>query len=197
MPIVSYLILGGRCRTCRSPIPYWLPLIELAGAVAGVWLSVTQMGHISLMGLMGLILVAAALVWVFFSDLVFGTVPDAAILIGSVGAVIYRLPFTVYGLLWPAAAAAAFFYFLVLITRRRGMGTGDVTLAFFLGLWLGWPLILAAVWVAFLAGGLAAGILLVTGKKKFGQTIPFGPFMIGGSLIALKFGNQVISLFRL
>jgi prepilin signal peptidase PulO-like enzyme (type II secretory pathway) len=132
---------------------------------------------------------------VFFSDLVFGIVPDAAILIGVVGAAIYRLPFTVYGLLWPAAAAGAFFLFLVLITRGRGMGTGDVTLAAFLGLWLGWPKILLAVWLAFLIGAVWGIGLILLGRKKFGQTIPFGPFMIAGGIIAEIWGLTLLQLF--
>lgn len=141
---------------------------------------------------MGLILVAAALIWVFFSDLVFGIVPDVAILTGSVGAVFYRLPFTVYGLLWPAAAAAGFFYFLVLVTRGRGMGTGDATLAFFLGLWLGWPKILVGIWLAFLLGAAVGLALIAAKRKKFGQTVPFGPFMIIGSLLAVKWGQFLL-----
>jgi len=182
IPLISFVFLKGKCRTCRSPIPYWLPLIEIAGGMGGVWV-IREVGEIGIIGGLGVMLILLTLTWVFFSDLVSGTVPDVAILIGAVGAVIYRLPFTVQDLLWPAAAAGGFFYFLVLITRGRGMGTGDVTLAAFLGLWLGWPKILLAVWLAFILGAVAGLVLIGLKLKRFGQTIPFGPFLIAASII--------------
>jgi len=203
IPLVSYIFLRGKCRMCRSPIPYWLPLIEIAGGMAGVWLAywisqtITVITFITIIKVISAGLIAAALIWVFFSDLVFGTVPDAAILIGAVGTITYRLPFTIYGLLLPAAAAAGFFLFLVLITRGRGMGTGDVTLAGFLGLWLGWPKILLAVWLAFILGSATALGLIASKRKKFGQTIPFGPFLITGAVISAIAGPELLTIIGL
>ena len=195
VPIVSFIFLKGKCRTCRSPIPYWLPLIELAGATAGAAVA-AQIGHISLIGLMGLILVAAALIWIFFSDLVYGLIPDLAVAAGAVGAILSNLGnLSNLSYLAAAAAAAGFFGFLVLVTRGRGMGTGDVTLAAFLGLWLGWPKILLAVWLAFILGAVAGLVLIGLKLKRFGQTIPFGPFMIAGSIIAEIWGLTLLQLF--
>ena len=138
--------------------------------------------------------IAAALIWIFFSDLVKGVVPDWAVVLGAAGALIWQIG--QISLIWPiliALAAAAFFWFLVVVTRGRGMGTGDVTLAFFLGLWLGWPKILVGIWLAFLLGAAAALALIVSKRKKFGQTVPFGPFLIIGSLLALQWGNYLQS----
>lgn len=73
------------------------------------------------------------------------------------------------------------------------MGTGDMTLAFFLGLLLGWPLIAVGIWFGFILGALWGVGLIALGKKKFGQTIPFGPFLIAGSLAALLWGNLLLS----
>ena len=190
IPIVSFIFLRGKCRNCRSPIPYWLPLIELAGAAAGAAVA-AQIGHMSLIELMGLILVAAALIWVFFSDLVYGLIPDLAIGAGVAGAILSHLSYlSDLSYLLAAVGAAGFFLFLVFITHGRGMGTGDVTLAGFLGLWLGWPKILLAIWLAFILGGVAGLILIGLKLKRFGQTIPFGPFLIIAAIVAATINDS-------
>ncbi|MBI2309466.1 prepilin peptidase [Candidatus Collierbacteria bacterium] len=196
IPLISFVFLKGRCRTCRSPIPYWLPLIELAGAAAGAAVA-AQIGLISLIGLIGLILVAAALIWVFFSDLVYGVIPDLAVGIGAIGSVIFNFQFSIFNFVIAALGAAAFFYFLVLVTRRRGMGMGDATLAAFLGLWLGWSKILLAVWLAFILGAVVGLILIGLKLKKFGQTIPFGPFLIAASIIAAMANDSWMNIIGL
>ncbi len=202
IPVVSFILLRGRCRNCRSPIPYWLPLIELAGAAAGVWLAqwasqtITVITFITIIKVIGAAAIAAALVWIFFSDLVKGVVPDWAVALGAAGALIWQIG--QISLIWPiliALAAAGFFWLLVLATRGRGMGTGDITLAFFLGLWLGWPQIAVAVWLAFLLGAAVALGLIAAKRKKIGQTVPFGPFLIAAAIISYFYGEKVILWF--
>ncbi|MBI5356868.1 prepilin peptidase [Candidatus Collierbacteria bacterium] len=191
IPLVSFVFLKGKCRNCRSPIPYWLPLIELAGGLAGVWLAswasqtITVITFITVINFIGAGLMASALIWVFFSDLAYGLIPDLAVGVGVIGAVLSHLSnLSDLGYLSASAGAAGFILLLVIITRGRGMGTGDVTLAGLLGLWLGWPDILLAVWLAFIFGAVAGLTLIGLKLKRFGQTIPFGPFLIAGSVIA-------------
>ncbi len=202
IPVVSFILLRGKCRTCRAPIPYWLPLIEIAGAIGGVWLAlwasqtITVITFITIIKFIGGAAVAAALIWIFFSDMVKGVVPDWAVVLGAVGAVLSNLSvLSDLRYLSSALAAAAFFWFLAAATRGRGMGTGDVTLAFFLGLWLGWPKILIAIWLAFLLGAAAAIGLIAARRKKFGQTVPFGPFLITGAIFAYFYGEKMLSWF--
>jgi len=123
-----------------------------------------------------------------------------------------------------AFVAAAFFLFLVLITRGRGMGIGDIKLSFLLGLILGWPQILIALFLAFFMGAVI-GIFMIYGppasawlrqvlnflpknsspafpifganwKKTMKSKIPFGPFLIASALIALFWGQQIINWYR-
>lgn len=186
IPILSFILLRGRCRTCRSPIPYWLPLIEIAGAVAAAAI-LSNLRNLSYLSILSQILIAAALIWIFFSDLVNGLIPDWAVVLGAAGAGLSNLS--------SAAIAAAFFWLLAAATAGRGMGTGDITLVFFLGLWLGWPKILVAVWLAFLLGAAVALGLIAAKRKKFGQTVPFGPFLIVGAIIAKIWGSNLLELF--
>ncbi len=91
--------------------------------------------------------------------------------------------------------ATAFFLALVLITRGRGMGVGDVKLAFLMGLLLGWPNILIALLLAF-SGGALIGLGLIAAKQKtLKSQIPFGPFLISGTLAAFFFGSAIISWY--
>ena len=88
--------------------------------------------------------------------------------------------------------AAGFFLFLVFLTAGRGMGGGDVKFAFLLGLILGWPEILLAVFLAFLTGAIVGVMLILRKKKNLKETIPFGPFLALGTLITLFWGRYIV-----
>ncbi len=92
-------------------------------------------------------------------------------------------------------AIGGFFLSLIIITRGKGMGGGDVKLGAFIGLMLGFPNALAALVLSFLSGAVFSVGLILLGKKHFGQTIPFGPFLVLGSLIVLYWGNQIMDWY--
>lgn len=92
-------------------------------------------------------------------------------------------------------AIAGFFYALIIITKGKGMGGGDVKLGAFIGLMLGFPNAVLALILSFLAGALFSVGLIIAGKKHFGEVIPFGPFLVFGSLIALFWGNRIIDWY--
>ena len=93
------------------------------------------------------------------------------------------------------AAIAGFFYSLIIITRGKGMGGGDVKLGAFFGVMLGFPQAFFSLVLAFLTGAIFSIGLILAGKKHFGQTIPFGPFLVLGSLIMLFWGNQIVDWY--
>ncbi|EKE05255.1 MAG: hypothetical protein ACD_19C00380G0002 [uncultured bacterium] len=88
-----------------------------------------------------------------------------------------------------------FFLSLIIVTSGKGMGGGDVKLGAFMGLVLGFPQAIFAVVLSFLIGAIFAVALIISGKKHFGQTIPFGPFLVLGSLIMLFWGNQIVDWY--
>lgn len=88
-----------------------------------------------------------------------------------------------------------FFWSLIIITRGKGMGGGDVKLGAFIGVMLGFPQALFALVLSFLTGAIFSIILLLGGRKKFGQSIAFGPFLSLGSLIMLFWGTQIIDWY--
>lgn len=86
---------------------------------------------------------------------------------------------------------AWFFWGLYLLTNKKGFGFGDVKLAPALGLLLGWQKTIIDVFLAFVIGALVGVALITVGKKKFGQTIPFGPFLVLGAATSLLWGQQI------
>jgi len=92
--------------------------------------------------------------------------------------------------------ASAFLGFLYLITKGKGMGLGDVKLAIFMGLWLGWPKVLVAFYIAFMVGAVVGVILMAKKKLKRKSLIAFGPFLILGTIIASFWGDQLIFNFK-
>ncbi len=94
-----------------------------------------------------------------------------------------------------ALGIGLFFATLIIVTRGRGMGGGDLKLGVYIGLVLGFPASLVALMLSFLTGSIAGIGLLLLGKKHFGQTIPFGPFLSIGTIISLFWGNDLVSWY--
>lgn len=135
--------------------------------------------------------------WIFYQS--FLKSPLAPYLLPPRSGYLYQHLFQIWQpLFWDLIAAlgvAALFVLIIIVTRGKGMGGGDVKYVFFLGLGLGFPSILAGVFLAFLLGSVVALVLIILGKKHFGQTLPFGPFLSLGGYISLLFGDQMISWY--
>lgn len=178
VPVFSFLFLKGKCRYCQKPIPWQYPLVELAAGILFVLSPFTPYP------ILYALFWFSVLVTVFVADLRFGLIPDRIIFPAIVCSLPYSLLRVNYSLL-AALGATAFFGILYGLTRGKGLGLGDVKLAFFLGLTLGWPRVILAMWVGFILGGLVAVSLLVLKKKKLKEEIPLGPFLVVGSGIGL------------
>ena len=141
---------------------------------------------------------------IVLADLLYYIIPDTMVIILSILTITYRVILVSYGemqlndLLWAAgstAVVASFFVALWFFSKGKGMGLGDAKLMVPLGLLLGWPSIIVGVFFAFVAGAVVGLSLIVTGKKRFGQVIPFGPFLIVGACVALVWGDQIINWY--
>jgi len=129
---------------------------------------------------------------IFVADLKYQIIPDSMVVMGVIGVI------GVIGEKNVASGfgAAAFFLLLWLVTRGKGMGLGDVKLAFLMGLLLGFPNIIIASYLAFLTGAASGVILILLGKKKLKEKIAFGPFLVAGTVIALIWGEQLLTVWR-
>jgi leader peptidase (prepilin peptidase)/N-methyltransferase len=94
-----------------------------------------------------------------------------------------------------ALLVGVFFLVLILSTKGRGMGGGDLKLGILLGLFFGFPMILLMMVLSFFLGAVVAVGLILFGKKHFGQTIPFGPFLAAAAIICIYWGNQILNWY--
>lgn len=133
-----------------------------------------------------------ALTILFITDLKKMLIPDRIVLPAIIIALAAK-PFA--SNILTALGIAGFFYALILITKGKGMGGGDVKLGGFIGLGLGFPNGIVAIFLAFLLGAAFSIVALILRKKRLGQHIPFGPFLVLGSLIALFWGEKIINWY--
>lgn len=105
--------------------------------------------------------------------------------------IIKRLGYTVLS----SIGLGLFFWLLIVITKGKGMGGGDVKLAVLIGLFNGFPINIVAIVLAFVLGAIYSGIMMAFGKKGMKDAIPFGPFLILGSVLAFVFGSQLFSWY--
>ncbi|HKX17003.1 MAG TPA: prepilin peptidase [bacterium] len=192
IPVVSFLVLRGRCRECGSAISPRYVVVELAtGALmAGVaW----RFGP-SLAALRYGVLAFALLV-VFFTDLEHQIIPNA---VTYPGIVVGLALSAAAGDLRPSliAGAAAGLVFLILgVVSRGGMGGGDIKLAAMIGAFLGTPAVIVALFLAVALGGGVGLVLLALRLRSRKDMIPFGPAMAAGALIAVFGSNAIINWY--
>jgi len=183
--LVSFLVLGGRCRTCRASISRRYPLVEAAAGLvlASLWVHFAPSG--AWVPLVANAAFALMLIAVFFIDLDHQIVPNTITYSGLVVGLLLAIPQgrPVASVL--SALGAGAFFLLVAILSRGGMGGGDIKLAAMMGAFLGWPAIAVALMLAFTLGaGAGLGLILVR-KRTRKDAIPFGPSLALGGVIAV------------
>jgi leader peptidase (prepilin peptidase)/N-methyltransferase len=206
MPVVSWLILRGRCRDCGAPISARYPAIELlTGALfAAVALRFGFDGG-GAWAIPAFLYLAAAAVALAFIDIDTHTLPNRIVLPSlAVGLVLLAVASAAtgdWGSLLRASAGAAIlftFYLVLALAYPKGMGLGDVKLAAVLGLylgWLGWGSLLIGAFAAFLLGGIYAIALIISRRATRSSGIPFGPWMLAGAWVGIFFGAHVFSAY--
>ena len=202
IPVLSWLLLRGRCRSCAEPIPVRYPLVELA---TGVLFAAMALRIGADWALPGYLLFAGALLAVSAIDLERFLVPNrivypslvaslvllgAAALLGGDGDAFLRA-------LGGAVAASGGLFALALL-YPRGMGMGDVKLALLLGLYLGWLSlghVLLGLFLGFLLGSIVGIGLLATGVRGRKDHLPFAPFLATGAVLAVLVGEPLLDLY--
>lgn len=200
VPVVSYLVLRGRCRTCRAPIGVRTLAAEIGTGVLFA-LAATRTTPTEPLEWVTLLLTSsylAVLVVVTVTDLELGRIPNnviaPAIIVAMVGSLQAAWPGLLLHLLGGLLGAGIIALIVVLVPG--GMGWGDAKLAGFIGLATGLPGTLLALFVGFVSGGLVAGGLLLSGHRRPGDTVPLGPFLALGGGAALLFTDRMLHAFH-
>jgi len=207
IPIISYLLLRGKCRACHEPISFRYPIVECLSALSfvliyslfGFGLPAGKAGILDL-GFYAYLFFTSLMLVAIFSDLENEIIPDEIIIIG--------IP---VGLLWQwfsgniaasVIGCALGFSILFLISqlgkwifKKEALGYGDLKLAGLMGIWLGLDKLILALFIGYLFGAIWSLALLLLKIKKMGDYIPFGPWLCLGALISLFFGREIIAFY--
>jgi leader peptidase (prepilin peptidase) / N-methyltransferase len=195
VPVISWLMLRGRCRSCDASIPARYPLVELAVGIAFAATAVVLRDDPAQLAL-GLVFVAM-LAAITLTDLERKVIPNAVLLAGAVAALALvgatdpgSLPERI-----AAALGAGGFLFAIALAYPRGMGMGDVKLAAVMGLYLGGA-VAPALMIAVVTGTVVGlGLIARHGSTARKAAVPFGPFLALGGVVALLAGDQLIDAY--
>lgn len=200
IPIVSYAVLRGKCRSCGEGISIRYPLVELLNAglflLAGLRFGLTPQ-------LFPALLLISTLVIIFFIDLEHYIIPNVVVFpVAVIGLVVMMtISLTASDAGFPswwafplAGLGSAAFFLAIAMVFPRGMGMGDVKFAGLLGFFLARSVIIA-LFLGFTLGALVGIGLMAAGIKGRKSRIPFGPFLAAGALPALFYGGQLLDLY--
>lgn len=193
IPVLSYLLLKGRCRHCQAPIGWRYPGVELVSAALFVWMFTRHGFGIEALAWSGF---AAALVALAAIDADTTLLPDAITQpltwSGLLASSMHLTGLSLSASLWGAVAGYLFlwsvYWLFKLVTGKEGMGQGDFKLLAALGAWLGWPALLSLVLIASISGALLGLWLRLRKKLPEEGYIPFGPFLVLAGLWVMGFG---------
>ncbi len=212
IPLLSFLLLKGKCRYCSKGISIQYPLVELATGILFVLVCIQDKKYLfygatfsGLFNTLFLFIISSLLIIIFVYDFKHYIIPDRIIYPAIVVSGIWYLAsgilfntYTKYDILdsiYSAFGAAAFFLMIVLVSRGKWMGVGDIKLAFLMGLLLSFPNILVALFLAFFTGAMVGITLILAGKKTLKSEVPFGPFLVAATFLTMFFGREIIDLY--
>jgi len=189
IPVLSFIVLKGKCRFCKKKINIRYPLIELLTAVLFV-IGFLYLPALSLTVRILQLALISTLIVIFFADLRYRIIPDQMLIVaGLVGLMIFIFQGNNLSLILFRFAegllVALPIYLIYAISSGRAMGFGDVKLSYVIGLIFGIQGGLIALYIAFVLGAFVGIYLIATKKKKLKSQIAFGPFITLGSFLVL------------
>lgn len=206
IPVISFIILTGKCRSCKAAISWRYPLVEM---LTGILFLAMFLRYRFTFLFWIYALVSLVLIIMTFIDLKEQIIPDelsyGLMAVGTLCSFFNRELYLQIIFYFPPAlnrlvasyvgllAGGGILYFIAWISGG-GMGGGDIKLAAGLGTFLGWENTLVMLGLSFFFGGVIGAALLLSGRKKRKDPIPFGPFIALATIIVLLFGEQLTSL---
>jgi leader peptidase (prepilin peptidase)/N-methyltransferase len=199
IPLLSFLLLRGRCRHCQGRISLRYPLVELL--TAGCFLLLYSQHSLSFF-FFASCLFACALIALGFIDFYHQILPDGITLPGLLLALVYSLfrpDLNLRQALIGAVAGAGFLFIIYLayyfLRKKEGLGLGDVTMMLFIGAYLGWRQAFFTLILASLVGALVGIFIIFFRKKDFQYSLPFGTFLAPAAFVSLIWGERIITAY--
>ncbi len=208
IPIISYIILGGKCRNCKSPISPRYPIIELTVGLAYLF-SYLFYNPIEYMQIIRMIIIFPLFLAISWIDVEHRVIPDELTLsVAIVGIVLTPIVYGWQGLInsMIGAAAGALLFWIISVLgkiafRKTAMGEGDIFLIAAIGLLTGWKGVLMVIFISALLGAIAGTIMIVLSKiysrnhKETDTSIPFAPFLCAATIIVIICGEKLLQYY--
>ena len=204
IPVLSWLVLGGKCRYCQKPIQD-RPAVELMTAlVLGLsWYTLApsglegwvRLGFWTAIAILLIVLAVYDAQWLILPNTVMWPLVATSAVYVVVMSTLMRDPQVLFGALAASSVAGGAFFVLVAGTRGKGMGGGDIKLAFAMGLILGAQATAVAMLLAFNVAAIVGVAMIVFKKRGRRDPIPFGPYLVGGTIVAFLFGRQMVTYY--
>ncbi|MFA5247776.1 MAG: prepilin peptidase [Patescibacteria group bacterium] len=209
IPVISFFLLRGRCRSCGEKISWQYPLVEVAMSLlfaTAAFFAISgkiYSGYLFFDATTALRLTRDwffifILLVVFVYDLRWYLIPDKVVLPAIVFIFIVNLflGFSWWLLLLCGLVGAGFFAIQFIVSRGRWMGGGDIRLGLFFGVFFGrFNTLFLAILLAYFIGSVISLLLIAIGRKKWGSQVPLGVFLAPGAILALFFGEKIISWY--
>lgn len=191
VPVVSYMVLKGKCRYCLERISPQYPAVELLNGLFYVCVYI-QYGMTVLF--FAFAILTGLLLVVSFIDYSFQIIPDRLVLFGIVISMLFRWAFSYpYSILDGSLGflTGGGIFFLIAWVAKGAMGGGDIKLMAMLGLWLGVKNILMVSVLAFFIGAAVSIVLMILKRKGRKDMIPFGPFIAAAAMLVILYGKEI------
>ena len=198
IPVISWLVLRGKCSACGARISVRYPLVELGTAAlfgALGWHLGAQPTTLMWCGMTAAVLALALIDWdtTVLPDAITLPLQWAGLAAAALGWITgLTLAQSLLGLVVGYGSLWAVFWLFKLATGKEGMGYGDFKLLAALGAWLGWQAILPIVLMASVLGAVIGLVMKATGSLREGRFVPFGPFLAGGGLVVILAGQSTV-----
>jgi leader peptidase (prepilin peptidase)/N-methyltransferase len=199
IPLISYILLGGKCRYCKEHISIRYPVVE---GLSGLLCTALFIKHGLTLPFVLYFCFAALLLIITFIDIDYQLIPDIISLPGifiGLGSSFLMPHLSWLESFFGILIGGGFLFFVAIgykwLTGRDGMGGGDVKLLAMMGAWLGWKAIPFVLLSSSLIGAVVGGGSLLINKKGLRHTIPFGPFLSLGSIIYIFFGTELTNWY--
>lgn len=200
IPVLSYLVLRGRCRTCKNYIPWHFTFVELSTALLFLlvaWLHVNFLGFNSLHFFRDITFVVLLII-IFMFDALYGIILSEVVWFGALTGFIanyFYLHYSLKSLFIGMIIGGGFFLLQFIVSKGKWIGGGDVRMGVMMGAWLGWPGILVALGLSYLFGSVISLSLIGLKKRKISSSTPFGTYLAIGTFITMFWGGVIVSWY--
>lgn len=200
IPLISWLFLKGKCLHCKKDISLYYPLVELGTAVVFTFIVYKYFpnAQFSEWSLVRDLFFITTLILIFIQDLRYQEISSDVVWGGAIIGLAINVTFLnkdISSMALGVLIGGGFFLAQYLISKGRWIGGGDVRMGAMMGVWLGWPSVLVALFLAYIFGAFVGVYLLVTKKAGKNTEIPFGTFLAVGTLVALYFGDKLVTWY--